>query len=644
MDNNTPLWSPGEQSVASSKLTQFQDFVNQTHGLSLRSYPELHQYSINQKGSFWQAIAHFFNLPITAKEVLSQEHDLLNPEWFKGCQFNFAEQLLRHQGNQPAIIATDERGREQRLSFDELNLAVRRLAHAMKTKGIKPGMRVAGFLPNIKETVIAMLATTGLGAVWSSCSPDFGSQGVIDRLSQIEPQLLFTVDGYTYNGKSLPITDKLQAIQKAVPSIQHTVLIPFLEDKPSTLLPDTILYQAFVSNEQHNDFYAGEFNHPVYILFSSGTTGKPKCIVHGAGGTLLQHVKELGLHSNMGEGDRLMYFTTCGWMMWNWMASALALGTTLVLYEGAPTYPSNQRLFDEIDKHQVTHFGTSAKYLASMEHLGVTPISSHQLAKLNVIFSTGSPLSPGSFDYVYRDIKKDCQLSSISGGTDIISCFALGNPNLPVYRGELQCFGLGMEGNVYNDEGKPVIEEKGELVCQSVFPSMPVGFYNDPNKEKYHNAYFTQFTNTWAQGDYAKITRHGGVVIYGRSDTVLNPGGVRIGTAEIYRQVETITAIRDSVVIGQPIDDDEQVVLFVVLEDDQPLNDALINNIKQTIRANASPRHVPKQVIEVSDIPKTVSGKTAELAVKQTVLGLPVKNKDALLNPESLVQFATALS
>ncbi|HET8817727.1 MAG TPA: acetoacetate--CoA ligase, partial [Pseudidiomarina sp.] len=509
----------------------------------------------------------------------------------------------------------------------------------MRVHGVAQGDRVAAMMPNSIETIVAMLATTSIGAIWSSCSPDFGVQGVLDRFGQIEPKLFITVDGYFYNGKKLSIADKVEAIRAELPSVTQTIRIDFAHlDLP--VATGMSRWQDFLDTTATSiEFTPMGFNDPLYIMFSSGTTGVPKCIVHGIGGTLLQHLKEHGLHTDLSRDDVFFYFTTCGWMMWNWLATGLASGATLLLFDGSPFYPQPNVLWNIAEEENITIFGTSAKYLSALEKAQYRPREEHSLTALRSILTTGSVLTPESFDFVYRDIKTNICLSSISGGTDIVSCFALGCPILPVYRGELQCVGLGLDVQVFNDAGQSVTNEKGELVCRNSFPSMPIGFWQDSDGSRYFNAYFARFESTWAHGDYAELTEHGGVIIYGRSDAVLNPGGVRIGTAEIYRQVEKIEAVLESIAVGQRWQDDERVVLFVRLRDGIQLDDELRQTIKAIIRQNATPRHVPAIIAQVDDIPRTISGKIVELAVRQVIHGETVKNTDALANPQALEQF-----
>ncbi len=530
----------------------------------------------------------------------------------------------------------------RKLSFAELYDLVSSTAQALRAMGVKPGDRVGAVMPNMPETIIALLATTSIGAIWSSCSPDFGVQGVLDRFSQIAPKVLFCVDGYYYTGKTHDTLTRTAEIVRRLPALETIVVVPYLIAKPLIgEIPKAVHFGTFINSFKAADiaFEQVPFNHPLCILYSSGTTGVPKCIVHSIGGTLLQHLKEHQLHTDLKRDDRLFYFTTCGWMMWNWLVSGLASGATLLLYDGSPFYPNPNVLFDLADTENMTVFGTSAKYIDALAKLAVKPKDTHRLDTVKTMTSTGSPLVPESFEYVYNSIKQDLLLSSISGGTDIVSCFVLGSPLLPVYRGEIQCRGLGLKVEVYNDEGKPTLGEKGELVCSAPFPSMPIGFWNDPDGKKYHDAYFARFPGVWCHGDYMELTARGTVVIYGRSDAVLNPGGVRIGTAEIYRQVEQLSEVVESLVIGQDWDNDVRVVLFVRLRDGLTLDEALARKIKTQIRSNATPRHVPAKIVQVADIPRTKSGKIVELAVRNVVHGLPVKNKEALANPEALELF-----
>ncbi|MEE1950163.1 acetoacetate--CoA ligase [Pseudomonas alcaligenes] len=637
-----PLWAPSTERIAATRMDAFRRFVNQRHALQLADYPALHAWSVAQREAFWQAIADFFEVRFSQQPeaVLREGPAMPSAHWFPGATLNFAEHLLRRRDEHPALIAIGEDGSREQLSYAELATHVAGLQQSLKAAGVGIGDRVAAFMPNTWQTVVGMLATASLGATWSSCSPDFGTQGVIDRFGQIEPKVLIAAAGYRYAGKNLDLTAKLNEILERLPSLQQLVVVPY--SNPAARAGDfrsaasVSLWQDFYQAGGEPQFTPVSFEQPLYILYSSGTTGVPKCIVHGVGGTLLQHVKELGLHTDLTADDTLFYYTTCGWMMWNWLVSGLALGASLVLFDGSPFHPGAERLIDLIDAENISLFGTSAKFIAALEKAGAKPRETHSLSRLKAILSTGSPLAHESFEYVYRDIKADLCLSSISGGTDIVSCFALGNPTLPVWRGELQCKGLGMDVQVWNEAGQPVIAEKGELVCAHHFPSMPVGFWKDADGEKFRSAYFDTFPGVWAHGDYAEITEHDGLVIHGRSDAVLNPGGVRIGTAEIYRQVEKVEQVLESIAIGQDWEGDVRVVLFVRLRDGVALSDELQAQIRQVIRANTTPRHVPARIIAVADIPRTISGKIVELAVRNVVHGKPVKNTDALANPQAL--------
>ena len=637
-----PLWTPSAERIAHTRLDAFRRFINDRHALHLADYPALHAWSVEQREAFWQAIVDFFQIHFhaPAERVLREGPAMPDAQWFPGATLNFAEHLLRRRDGHPALVAIGEDGSREQLSHAQLAAHVAGLQRALQNAGVGIGDRVAAFMPNTWQTVVGMLATASLGATWSSCSPDFGTQGVIDRFGQIEPKVLIAAAGYRYAGKQLDLTDKLNEILPQLPSLERLVIVPYSRDEASPTdyksVALTTRWQDFYQPGGAPQFTPVPFDQPLYILYSSGTTGVPKCIVHGVGGTLLQHVKELGLHTDLGLDDTLFYYTTCGWMMWNWLISGLALGATLVLYDGSPFHPEPARLIDLIDAEDISIFGTSAKFIAALEKAGVIPRESHKLSRLKAILSTGSPLAHESFEYIYRDVKRDLCLSSISGGTDIVSCFALGNPTLPVWRGELQCKGLGMDVQVWNDNGQAVTGEKGELVCARHFPSIPVGFWNDADGEKFHAAYFATFPGVWAHGDYAEETAHGGLVIHGRSDAVLNPGGVRIGTAEIYRQVEKVPQVLESIVIGQDWQGDVRVVLFVRLRDGVTLDDTLREEIRRVIRANTTPRHVPAKIIQVADIPRTLSGKIVELAVRNVVHGRPVKNTDALANPQAL--------
>ncbi len=641
MSKATPLWQP---SGDGTRMRELQKRLEARSGQAFASYAELHAFSVAEPETFWQAVWDDTGVvaSVNAERVLTGGEAFSTATWFSGAQLNFAANLLQYRNDRPALVGVLEDGRRRTLSHAELYTEVARLAGAMHAFGIAPGDRVAGYLPNIVEAVTAMLATSWLGAVWSSCSPDFGTAGVCDRFGQIAPRLLFVADGYVYDGKRIDCLERVAEIAGRLPAIEEIVVVPQLAAAPPLgRLKNATLYAEFAAAPSPPAPPPAQlpFDHPLYIMYSSGTTGTPKCIVHGAGGTLLQHLKEHQLHTDLRSGDVLFYFTTCGWMMWNWLVSGLATGCTLVLYDGSPFARSGQILLDLIDAENINVFGTSARYLAALESSGAIPARSHDLTSLRTILSTGSPLNPGSYDFVYRDIKADVALCSISGGTDIISCFVLGNPDAPVYRGEIQCRGLGMAVEIWNEAGEPVTGEKGELVCTRPFPSAPIGFWNDPEDSKYTAAYFARFPDVWAHGDYGEITPTGGIVIHGRSDAVLNPGGVRIGTAEIYRQVERVAEVIDSVVVGQVWEGDVRVVLFVVLREGLTLSANLVAKLRTTIRSNATPRHVPEVILQVPDVPRTISGKVVELAVRNVVHGLPVTNTDALANPEALAHF-----
>lgn len=617
-------------------------------GQTLASYADLHAWSVEVPEQFWTAVWDFCAVigERGAGPVLVDAEKMPGARWFPDARLNFAENLLRDSSNPDALVFWGENKVKRTLSRAELRQHVAQFAAALRDVGVVAGDRVAAYLPNLPETLIAMLAAASLGAVFTSASPDFGVQGVLDRFGQTEPKVLIACDGYWYNGKAVDMAAKLAELMAQLPSVQRLVLIPYLHAEVDPLaksLPKAISLADFVAPHaavSQMEFVRLPFAHPLYIMYSSGTTGIPKCIVHGAGGTLLQHLKEQQLHTDLRAGDRLFYFTTCGWMMWNWLVSGLASGATLLLYDGSPFIDRGRILWDYAQTERMTHFGTSAKYLDALVKTGLQPKESYDLRALRVMTSTGSPLVPERFDDVYATIKADLQLASISGGTDIISCFVLGHPTLPVWRGEIQCKGLGLAVAVWSEAGQPVRGEKGELVCTRPFPCMPVGFWNDPDGKKYRAAYFERFPGVWHHGDFCEITEHDGLIIHGRSDATLNPGGVRIGTAEIYRQVEKLPEVVESIVIGQDWEGDVRVILFVKLEGGHELDDALVARIKRLIRDNASPRHVPAKVLQVSDIPRTKSGKIVELAVRNIVHGQPVKNLEALANPEALAAFA----
>jgi acetoacetyl-CoA synthetase len=636
-----PLWKPSAERIAAAEITRFTVFAKKAWGLESEDYQSLHRWSVEHPEQFWDAMWGFAEIIADTKgEVVLEDGERMpGARWFPGAWLNYAENLLRRRDDGVAIEFRGEDQVRRTLSYAELYDAVSVLAQALANAGVSRGDRVAGYLPNMPEAIIAMLAATSLGAVWSSCSPDFGVRGVVDRFGQIAPKVLFTANGYFYNGKKHDSLPRVAEILTELTDVEHVIVVPYTDSAPKLeQVPKAVSLQAFTAGYSPRDieFERLPFDHPLFIMYSSGTTGVPKCMVHGAGGTLIQHLKEHQLQSDIRSGDRVMFFTTCGWMMWNWLATTLASGATVLLYDGAPFYPDGNTLFNFADETAMTHFGTSAKFIDAVKKAGLKPRQTHSLDSLRSMLSTGSPLVPESFDFVYENIKNDICLSSITGGTDIISCFALGNPALPVYRGEIQCIGLGMDVAAFDDDGHAVMGTKGELVCRRPFPSMPVGFWNDPDGAKYRAAYFEKYPGVWCHGDYVALTENGGMIVYGRSDAILNPGGVRIGTAEIYRQVEQLEEILESIVIGQDWDGDVRVVLFVVLRDGFSLDDALRARIKDQIRRNATPRHVPDKIIQVADIPRTKNGKIVEIAVRDVVHGKEVKNKDALANPEAL--------
>ena len=641
-----PLWEPSKERIGKSNMTRFIDYVNQKHSLNLDGYHPLYDWSIDKREEFWAAMWEFGDV-ISSKrwdKVLEDSPTMIGAKWFIGARFNFAENLLRFRDDRLAIVFKGEGQPTVRMTFAQLYDEVARLAKSLGDMGVVKGDRVAGYLPNLPEAIVAMLAATSIGAIWSSCSPDFGIKGVLDRFGQIAPKALFTADGYFYNGKSHDSVGRIGEIVKELPSVEKIIVIPYIGERPDVgAVPRAVHYKDFISKDEGLAirFEQLPFDHPIYIMYSSGTTGLPKCMVHGAGGTLLQHLKEHMLHCDLKREDNVFYFTTLGWMMWNWLVSALAVGSTLILYDGSPFYPDPGAMFQLAQDEDMTLFGTSARYIASVEKAGLRPKEKFDLSALKIMTSTASPLSEESFRFVYSSIKEDICLASISGGTDIISCFALGCPILPVYEGELQCRGLGMKIEAWDASGKPVIGKQGELVCTATFPCQPIYFWDDPDNAKYKNAYFGTYPNVWHHGDFVEITEHGGVKIYGRSDATLNPQGVRIGTAEIYRVVEAMDEVSDSIVVGQSWEDDVRVILFVKTAPNVELTEDLKTKLKKSIRENCSPRHVPNLILPVNDIPVTLNGKKVEIAVRNVIENKPVTNREALLNPEALDQFVS---
>jgi acetoacetyl-CoA synthetase len=642
---DTPIWSPTAAHIANSNVTAFMRYLErQGAGGPFADYESFAEWSRQNTETFFVGLWDFAGIVSETRggRVLADGGKMPGAKWFPDAKLNFAENLLRRRDDAPALVFRGEDKVRRELSFKQLYNQVSQLAQALKADGVKAGDRVVGFMPNMNETIVAMLAATSLGAVWSSCSPDFGVKGVMDRFGQVQPTVLITANGYYYGGKEFDSLARIKEIAPQIPSIKRIVVVPYTKDAASLDgLPNAMHYGDYLGRFQPGEiaFTRMPFNSPLYIMYSSGTTGMPKCIIHGVGGTLLQQVKEQLFHTDLKRGDRVYYFTTCGWMMWNWLASSLASEATLMLYDGSPFHPDGYTLFDYAAAERFTQLGVSAKFIQGVEKAAVVPNARYEFPALRAVLSTGSVLLPEGFDYVYAHLKQDVCLSSVSGGTDIISCFIGGNPNGPVYRGELQASGLGMATEVFDAAGHPVRGEKGELVCTRAFPSMPLGFWGDDGDVKYRAAYFERFPGVWAHGDFAEITAHDGFVIYGRSDATLNPGGVRIGTAEIYRQVETLPEVVESVAIGQDWDGDVRVVLFVVLRPGATLDAALEARLRQQIRAGASPRHVPARIVQVTDIPRTRSGKLTELAIRDIVHGQAIKNAEALANPEALEQF-----
>ena len=637
------LWSPSE--IENSQAWKFMQEVNQKHNLKLKNFHELYEWSCQSSEHFWDFFLDFSSIIVDkgSSNILKNGANLLESEWFPDAKLNFAENLLSRRDDSDAVIFWGEDLYKTSLTFNELYAQVANLSIWLRGMGVKKGDRIAGFLPNMPEAIVSMLATSSLGAIWTSCSPDFGVQSVLDRFGQVEPKVFICVDAYLYNGKVFNCLEKNQSIILKLPSIERTILVRYVDDKPINItLKNSTNFDDIVNTDESPDliFERFKFNDPLYILFSSGTTGVPKCIVHGVGGTLIQHKKEHNLHCDIKEGERVFYFSTCGWMMWNWLISGLASGATLMLYDGSPVLKNNENiLFDYADQEKFNIMGISAKFLDTCRKLELNPMNSHNLSSLRMMLSTGSVLNSDCFDYVYEKIKRSICLSSISGGTDIVSCFVLGSNILPVYRGELQTRGLGMSVEVWDELGSPVNGRKGELVCTKTFPSKPVMFWDDKAMKKYSNSYFKRYPNIWHHGDYVKLLDNGGMVFYGRSDTTLNRGGVRIGTAEIYRQVEVLEEVFESIVVEQNWDDDSRIILFVRLKEAIQLTDDLKEKIAKQIRENTSPRHIPDLIIQVSDIPRTKSGKIVEIAVQKAIHGLPIENKSALENPQVLDEY-----
>ena len=634
------LWRPTAEDIDRSNIKLFINNLSNKYNVD-SDYESLYRWSVESPEAFWSEVWEQYQVIASRSwdTVLEKPHAMPGAQWFRGARLNFGENLLRYRDGREAIVFKGEAGAEQTYTYAQVYREVLRHTILLKRLGVVQGDRVAAYMSNLPQTIFAMLAAASIGAIWSSCSPDFGTKGVLERFSQIAPKVLYAIDGYQYNGRTHDIREQVAMVADQLESVEAVVVVPFLDQKPDiSAIRTACLLDETSDVEGEIEFVQLPFDHPLYILYSSGTTGAPKCIVHSAGGTLLQHIKEHRLHCDINRDDKLFYFTTCGWMMWNWLVSGLASGCTVVLYDGSPFYPRRRSLWEFTADVGITVFGTSARYIAACAKAALKPGDEYDLSALRAILSTGSPLAPESFDYVYQYVKSDLMLSSISGGTDIVSCFVLGNPVWPVRRGEIQCRGLGMAVDVYID-GRPVRQQRGELVCTKPFPSMPLGFWGEPDDSRYLDAYFSRFPGIWAQGDYAELTENAGLVIYGRSDAVLNPGGVRIGTAEIYRQVEKVDEVLESLCIGQIWANDVRIVLFVLLRDGIELDDQLKSRIRQVIKENATPRHVPRKIIAVPDIPRTLSGKIVELAVRNIVHGDPVKNTDALANPEALDYF-----
>jgi len=639
------LWEPSEQRIKQTNMYRFMNAINEKHQKEFSTYSELHKWSIDHIPEFWEAMWDFADIIASQKadRVVDDLEKMPGARWFPGARLNFAENLLRYRDERTALIFNGESQVSKKMTYAQLYDEVARIADSLRNAGIKPGDRIVGFMPNMPETIVAMLAATSLGATWSSCSPDFGIKGVLDRFGQIKPKVLFTADGYFFKGKRIDCLERIANILKDLPSIEKIVVVPYTENEPDVhVVPNAVIYSDFRSHVSGLTvaFEQLPFDHPLYIMYSSGTTGLPKCMVQSSGGILIHHIKELMLHTDLKREDTIFYFTTCGWMMWNWLVSSLAIGATLVLYDGNPFHPSPDVLWQMAQDEKVTVFGTSAGYIAALQNSGLKPGNVYDLSPLRAVLSTGSPLSDEGFEFIYDAVKSDLQLASIAGGTDINGCFALGNPMGPVYAGELQCRGLAMNVKAFDENGQSAVKQQAELVCTAPFPSMPIYFWEDPDGKKYHSAYFDVYPNVWRHGDYIVITKRGGVIMFGRSDATLNPGGVRIGTAEIYRQIDLIDDVADSVVVGQNWNNDVRVILFVKMAEGVDLTEDLMQKIRTTIRTNASPRHVPAKIIPVADIPYTLNMKKVEIAVKKVIQGQPVTNKDALINPEALDCYA----
>ncbi len=639
------LWEPTREQIRNSNMYRFMNFVNEKFDQNFSEYTPLYEWSVENINDFWIAMWEFAGIKASTsyQRVIDDVTKMPGAKWFEGARLNFAENLLRYRDDRTALVFKGEASVRSELTYAQLYDAVARVARSLREMGVEPGDRVVGFMPNMPESIIAMLAAASVGATWSSCSPDFGKKGVLDRFGQIKPKVLFTADGYFFKGKALDSLERISGILKQLPSIEKVVVVPYTNPTPDIGgVPNAVHYNDFRSAEEglEIEFEQLSFSHPLYIMYSSGTTGLPKCMVQSAGGVLIHQLKELILHTDLKREDTIFYFTTCGWMMWNWLTASLGVGATLVLFDGNPFHPDPGALWQMAQDEKITVFGTSAGYLAALQNAGVKPGEEYDLSSLRALLSTGSPLPDEGFEFVYDQIKSDLQLASISGGSDLNGCFALGNPMGPVYTGELQCRGLAMKVFAYDDNGQPLVDEQGELVCTAPFPSMPIYFWDDPEGKRYHSAYFDQFPGVWTHGDYVRVSRRGGVTMLGRSDATLNPGGVRIGTAELYRQVDQFAEIEDSVVIGQSWDNDIRVILFVKMAPGHTLDADMQKKIKVAIRTNASPRHVPAMIISVPDIPYTLNMKKVELAVKKVVEGKAVLNKDALRNPEALDYFA----